>query len=290
MFGFFRSLVQIVAPIFVVSTMLNVGLTQKLSDITGHLKNYSFVLKMLVANFVVAPLFMIAAVYFAPFDPALKAGLLIFSLCAGAPFLIKLTQTAKHDVALGAAVMMLLMVVTVVYTPIVLPLVLSGISVDAWAVAKSLLLQMLLPIAAGMLVVQFLPDAAKKAQPWIGWLGNIALYVLVGATLIGYFPNMIAIVGTGAILVGLMFVAAAFGIGYLAGAGKDHLEDVGGLGTAQRNTAAGMIMAVQNFSSYPDVLVMLTLANALGILMLLFFARALSRDTRLRRKPSETLI
>jgi len=280
MFGFFRSLVQIVAPIFVVSTMLNVGLTQKLSDITGHLKNYSFVLKMLVANFVVAPLFMIAAVYFAPFDPALKAGLLIFSLCAGAPFLIKLTQTAKHDVALGAAVMMLLMVVTVVYTPIVLPLVLSGISVDAWAVARSLLLQMLLPIAAGMLVVQFLPDAAKKAQPWVGWLGNIALYVLVGATLIGYFPNMIAIVGTGAILVGLMFVAAAFGIGYLAGAGKDHLEDVGGLGTAQRNTAAGMIIAVQNFSSYPDVLVMLTLANALGILMLLFIAKALSRDNK----------
>ncbi len=280
MFEFFRSLVQIVAPIFVVSTMLNVGLTQKLSNITGHLKNYPFVLKMLVANFVVAPLLMIAALHFAPFDPALKAGLLIFSLCAGAPFLIKLTQTAKHDVALGAAVMMLMMMVTVVYTPIVLPLVLSGISVDAWAVAKSLLLQLLLPIAAGMLVVQLLPDFAKKAQPWVGWLGNIAMYVLVGATLIGYFPNMIAIVGTGAILVGLAFVAAAFGIGYLAGAGKDHLQDVGGLGTAQRNTAAGMIIAVQNFSSYPDVLMMLTLANTLGIVMLLFIAKALSRDNK----------
>jgi bile acid:Na+ symporter, BASS family len=190
MFEFFRSTVQIVAPIFVVSTMLNVGLTQKLSDITGHLKNYRFVLKMLVANFVVAPLLMIAALYFAPFDPALKAGLLIFSLCAGAPFLIKLTQTAKHDVALGAAVMMLLMLVTVVYTPIVLPRMLSGINVDAWAVAKSLLLQLLVPIAVGMIV------------------------------------------------------------------------------------------AVQNFSGYPDVLVMLTLANTLGILMLLFIARALSRDNK----------
>ena len=104
MFEFFRSLVQIVAPIFVVSTMLNVGLTQKLSDITGQLRSYSFVLRMLVANFVLVPLMMIAALYIAPFDPALKVGLLIFSLCAGAPFLIKLTQTAKHDLALGAAV------------------------------------------------------------------------------------------------------------------------------------------------------------------------------------------
>jgi bile acid:Na+ symporter, BASS family len=279
MFEFFRSAVQIVAPIYVISTMLNVGLTQKLSDITGHLNNYPFVLKMLLANFVLAPLLMIVALYFAPFDPGLKAGLLIFSLCAGAPFLIKLTQTAKHDVALGAAVMMLLMVVTVVYTPIVLPMILSGISVDGWAIARTLVLQMLLPIAAGMLVVQFLTVFAKKIQPWIGRLSNVALYILVAATLIGYFPNMVSIVGTGAILVGLAFVAAAFGIGYLAGAGKEHLEDVGGLGTAQRNTAAGVIIAVQNFSD-PNVLVMLTLANTLGIVMLLFVAKALSRDNK----------
>jgi BASS family bile acid:Na+ symporter len=281
MFEFFRSLVAIIAPIFVIFTMLNVGLTQRLSDITEHLKNYPFVLKMLLANFVLAPLLMIFVLTFTSFDPALKAGLLIFALCAGAPFLIKLTQMAKHDVALGAAVMMLLMVVTVVYTPIVLPLVLSGISVDAWMVAKTLLLQLLLPIAVGMLAVQFLLDFAKKAQPWVGWLGNIAMYVLVAATLIGYSPNMIAIVGTGAILVGLAFVAAAFGIGYLAGAGKDHLEDVGGLGTAQRNTAAGVIIATQNFSDHPNVLVMITLANTLGILMLLLIAKRLSRDHKI---------
>lgn len=281
MVEFFRSAVPIVASIYVISTMLNVGLTQKLSDITGHLNNYPFVLKMLVANFVLAPLLMIVALYFAPFDPALKAGLLIFSLCAGAPFLIKLTQTAKQDVALGAAVMMLLMVVTVVYTPIVLPMILSGISVDGWAIARTLLLQMLLPVAAGMLVVQFLTVFAKKIEPWIGWLSNITLYILLAATLIGYFPNMISIIGNGAILVGLAFVAAAFGIGYLAGAGKDHLEDVGGLGTAQRNTAAGVIIAVQNFSD-PNVLVMLTLANTLGIVMLLFVAKALSRDNKVQ--------
>jgi len=234
---------------------------------------------MLLANFVFAPLVMILLLYLAPFDPALKAGLLIFSLCAGAPFLIKLTQTAKHEMALGAAVMMLLMVVTVVYTPIVLPMVLSGIGVDAWAVAKSLLLQLLVPIAVGMLAAQFLPDFAKRVQPWVGWIGNIALYTLVGSTLIGYFPNMVGILGTGAILVGLVFVAAAFGMGYMMGAGKDHLQDVGGLATAQRNTAAGVIIAVQNFTD-PNVLVMLTLANMLGIVMLLLIAKVLSRDNK----------
>src|SRR5215216_6556522 len=196
MFEFLRSSVQYIAPIFVICTMLNVGLTQKPSAIAAHLKNWPFVIKMLFANFVFAPLLMVIALYYAPFDPALKAGLLIFCLGAGAPFLIKLTQTTEHDVALGAAVMMLLMVVTVVYMPVMLPLVLSGVSVDAIAIARSLLLQMLLPIGAGMLVAQLLPALAKKGQPWVGWIGNVAMYAMVVATLIGYFPNLLNIVGT----------------------------------------------------------------------------------------------
>lgn len=279
MLEFLRSAIQFIAPVFIISTMLNVGLTQKPSDIAQHLKNWPFVFKMLLANFVFAPLLMIVALHFAPFDPALKAGLLIFSLGAGAPLLIKLTQTAEHEVALGAAVMMLLTVVTVPYMPIVLPLVLSGVSVDAIAVAKSLLLQLLLPIGVGMLLAQFLPGMVRKLQPWVGRLGSIALYALIVVTLVGYYPNLLDIIGKGAFLVGLAFVGAAFGLGYLAGWGKDHLEDIGGLGTAQRNTAAGVIIALENFSN-PNVLVMLTLANMLGIVMLLLIAKMLSRDNR----------
>jgi BASS family bile acid:Na+ symporter len=224
---------------------------------------------------------MIGTLYLVPFDPALKAGLMIFCLGAGAPFLIKLTQTAEHDLALGAAVMMVLMIVTVPYVPLILPLVLSGVSVNPLAIARALLLQMLLPIGVGMLAATLLPGLSKKLQPLIGGLGNLAMYAMVVATLIGYFPNLLQIIGTGAFLVGLLFVATSFGLGYLAGFGKDHLEDVGGLGTAQRNTAAGVIIAIQNFSD-PNVFVMLTLANILGIVMLLILARFLSRDNKVR--------
>jgi BASS family bile acid:Na+ symporter len=281
MFQFLRTAVQFIAPVFVICTMLNVGLTQKPAAIAEHLKNWPFVLKMLAANFIFAPLLMIGALYLAPFSPTLKAGLLIFSLGAGAPFLIKLTQTAKHDLALGAAVMMLLMIVTVIYMPLVLPLVLSGVSVNALAIARALLLQMLLPIGVGMLAVLVLPGLSQKLQPLVGGLGNLAMYAMLVATVVGYFPNLLQIIGTGAFLVGLVFVAAAFGLGYLAGFGKDHLEDVGGLGTAQRNTAAGVIIAIQNFSD-PNVFVMLTLANILGIVMLLILARFLSRDNKVK--------
>lgn len=284
MFAFLRGVAQVAIPIFVISTMLNVGLTQKVSSILGYLRDWPFVLKMLLANFVLAPLFMILMLALTSFDPALKEGLLLYGVCAGAPFLIKLTQTARHDLALGAAVMLLLMVGTVLYVPIVLPLITIGISVNGWAIAQSLLLQLLLPIAIGMLAARFLPQVAKPVQPWVGKLGNIALYVVLAATLIGYLPNMIGIVGTGAILIGLVFLVGAFGIGYLLGGVQDHLQDVGGLATAQRNTAAGLIIASQDFTN-PNVLVMLTLANTLGIVLLLVIATVLSRDNPVPTVP-----
>ena len=61
MFGFFKSIIPYTVPVFVIFTMLNVGLTQKLSVIIAHLKKFPFVLRMLIANFIVAPLVMVIA-------------------------------------------------------------------------------------------------------------------------------------------------------------------------------------------------------------------------------------
>ena len=277
MFEFSRGLIGVAVPTFVIATMLNVGLTQKPSAILGYLRDWPFVLRMLAANFVAVPLVMILILRVTDFEPALHAGLLVFCLGAGAPFLIKLTQVAEHHVALGAAVMMLLVVATVAYMPLVLPLFLEGGTVDAGAIAGTLFRQMLLPVVVGMLVAQFAGEIVRAIQPWVARLSNVALYVVLVATFVGYFPSLGGIVRSGAILAALLFILVAFGIGYVAGRGKDHLEDVGALGTAQRNTAAGLIVATQNFDD-PEVLVMLTVANAVGLVVLITLARFVRRD------------
>jgi BASS family bile acid:Na+ symporter len=278
MFELLRTISGYSVPVFVVATMLNVGLTQRLGAILEHLSNRPFMLKMLAANFIGAPLLMVGALKLVPFDPELKVGLLIFSLCAGAPFLIKLTQASKNEVALGAAVMMMLMLATTIYVPVVFPMLLDTLTVGAWDIASALALQMILPTAIGMLMAQFASRFAGTVQPWIGRLSNVALAVVLVTTLTGYAPAIGRIAGEGAILLAALFVLAAVGLGWLAGWGRDILEDVGALGTAQRNTAAGLIIAGQNFPSYPNVLVMIVLANTLGILMLLVIATRMRRD------------
>jgi BASS family bile acid:Na+ symporter len=177
--------------------------------------------------------------------------------------------------------MMLLVIVTIGYMPLVLPRFVPGGTVDAGAIGRTLFRQMLLPIVVGMLLTQIFHRLARAIQPWVAKLSNIALYVVLMATFIGYSPRLGDIVGTGALLAALVFVLAAFGLGYVAGWGKDHLEDIGALGTAQRNTAAGLTVALENFND-PNVLVMLTLANTVGLVALLVLARVLRRDNPAR--------
>lgn len=277
MFEVLRTIARFAVPVFVIATMLNVGLTQKPSEILRYLRKWPYALRMLVANFVVVPLVMILILRITSLPPAQETGLLVLSLGAGAPFLIKLTELAKRHLALGAAVMMLLVLATIVYMPLVLPHVVNGASGDAAVIARTLLQQMLVPIIVGMLVAQFLAGLARAGQPWVALLSTIALYVVLLAIFVGYFPNLGGIITSGALLAVVVFVLVAFGIGYAAGWGKDHLEDVGALGTAQRNTAAGLIVAAQDFAD-PNVLVTVTLASTVGLVLLLILARVLGRD------------
>jgi BASS family bile acid:Na+ symporter len=128
-----------------------------------------------------------------------------------------------------------------------------------------------------MAVTARLPSLSAAVQPWIARLANVALYSTLAATLLGYWPNMMGIAGGGAILAALGLVLGAFGIGYLLGGREDPLHDVGGLGTAQRNTAAALTVAAQNFDDR-DVLVMVTVVSTLGMVVLLFLASRIRRD------------
>ena len=277
MFDFMIRLSQLALPLFIFATMLNVGMTQDPGRIFGYWRNWLFLLKMLAANFIAAPLVMALLLQVWTLPLSYAAALFLFSLSAGAPFLIKLTATSGHDLALGAATMMLLVLATIVVVPLVLPELLPGLSVDSGRMAWTLVRQLLLPMVAGAALAQFLPGLNARLQPWVGKFGNIALYVVLIATIVGYLPLMPPIIRSGALVAGLLFVLAAFALGWLAGYGDDHLEDVGGLATAQRNTAASMLIAAESFSD-PNVFVLITLVNTLGIVLLIIVAKALRRD------------
>lgn len=277
MFDFLIRLSQLALPVFILLTMLNVGLTQEPREIVRYWRDWPFYLKMVIANFVVAPFIMWLLLMIWPLNPDLTAGLAIFSLAAGAPFLIKLTQTSEHDLALGAATMMLLVLGTIITLPLLLPILMPRVSVDATNLTWTLVKQLLLPVIGGALLAYFLPGLVKRIRRWVAMVGNIALYVVLVATIIGYLPETGPIIMSGALVLGVVFVLGATGAGYLAGWGDDVREDIGALATGQRNTAAAMLVATSSFTD-PDVFVLITLVNTAGFVMLIAVAKMLKGD------------
>ena len=160
---------------FVVSSMLAMGLGLTIRQIIEPLRNARLVLLALLANFVLMPLGALALAKLLWLDNPFAVGLLVLGCAAGAPFLPKLAELAKGNLAFSVGTMVLLMVVTVGYLPLVMPLLLPGVTVDPWNIARSLLLLMLLPLAAGLALKARYEDLARRVKPVFDWISNVSL-------------------------------------------------------------------------------------------------------------------
>ncbi|MES0361480.1 MAG: bile acid:sodium symporter [Anaerolineales bacterium] len=262
-----ESLAQLSVLVFVIGSMFSLGLSLTMKQIIDPLRNARLVILALVANFVLVPILAYLIVLIFNLDDSVSTGLILLSTAAGAPFLPKLVEVAKGSTALSVGLMVLLMVVTIIYLPLVLPLLLSGVEVNPWDIAKSLIIMMLIPLAIGLFVRARYEEAAAKMQPTFGMAANIALLTLAVLGLVLNFSSMIALVGSMGILAGVIFILVSLVIGYLLGGSDRGDKNVMGLGTAQRNISAALVVAAQNFSSDVITYVMVIAIIALVVLM-----------------------
>src|SRR5262249_26296780 len=84
---------------FVVSSMLAMGLDLTVGQIIAPLRNVRLVVLSLLANFVLMPLGAVVLAALLRLDQPLGVGLLLLGAAAGAPFLPKLAQIAKSNLA-----------------------------------------------------------------------------------------------------------------------------------------------------------------------------------------------
>ena len=245
---FFEAIAKIAGLLFVVTSMLAMGLNLTMAQILQPLKNLRLVILALLANFVLVPLLAYGILLLIPLEQSLGIGLIVLSTAAGAPFLPKLVVGAKGNVAFGVGLMVLLMVVTIIYMPLVLPLMLPGVSVNPWQIAESLIVLMLIPLAIGLLIKSHSPDTASAYQPLMTKVSSLAMLVLLVVGLGLNLSNIISFIGTGGILALILFIIGSLLIGLLLG-GRDPADrSVMGLGTAQRNVSAAIVVAAANFS------------------------------------------
>ena len=268
--------VSVAMLVFVLSSMVAMGLGLTIQQITGPLRNIRVVVLALVANFVLMPLVAIVLARVLRLDEPLGVGLLLLGAAAGAPFLPKLAQIAKGNLAFAVGLMVMLMVITVAYLPLVLPVLLPGVSVNPAKIARSLVLLMLLPLAGALWVNATFPAVATRVKPLLDRASNLSLILLIVLLTLFNVGSVLAVFGTRGILAGLLFLAAGYGIGWALGGPADDTRPVLGLGTAQRNIAAALVVGSQSFDD-PKVVVMVVVVAIVGLLLLMPLSRRLAR-------------
>src|SRR6478735_3223523 len=144
--GALEKAVPIATLVFVVSSMVAMGLGLKVAQITAPLRNLRLVSLSLLANFVLMPAAAAALAQLLRLDEPFRVGLLLLGVAAGAPFLPKLTQIAAGNLAFAVALMVLLMV---------------------------------LPLAVALAVNAKWPGAAARARPRFARLSRLGLIRVV---------------------------------------------------------------------------------------------------------------
>ncbi len=267
---------DVIVLVFVVSSVLSVGLSLTVSQIVAPLRQVRLVVMSLLVNFVVVPAVAVAITKTMSLSGSAAVGLILLGAAAGAPFLPKIVEVAKSDVPFSVALMVLLMLVSLVYLPLVLPLLLPGVSVNSRKIAESLLVTMILPLSVGLFVKARRESLAARLRPVMSRLSNVSLIVALVLIPAMNFQSLLAIVVTRAIPASVLFIVVSLGVGYACGGPTRETRQVLGFGTAARNIPAALLVGGQNFDD-PNIAIMVIVVALLSLILIAPLASVFAR-------------
>ena len=268
-------LYNLMGLVFVLGTIISMGLSLTIDQITGPLRNTRFVIIALLANFIIPPIVAFLLIRVFALDEPLAVGLLLVSLAAGAPGLPKMAEFAKLDTATATGLMVLLVVVTIIILPIALPLLLTGISVTFWDIASGLIFLILIPLALSLFVRARYAEAAASALPHFTQASNLSLLILMVLMVVLNFNDVVGLLGSGGLLASLILVILCAAVAYLLGSLGGAHKWVQALGAGQRNIAAAMVVATMNFGS--DEVVMVVVYSLITLIVMIPLALELGK-------------
>jgi BASS family bile acid:Na+ symporter len=271
-----QMLTQLPVLAFVVSTMLGVGLMLTARDISASLRDRRWLIRALLANFVVLPAIAFGVSRLFGLDPVLTAALLVLATAPGGPVLIKLATVVKCDPALAVGLVISLLLLSVVTQPLLLPLLLKGVTVSIGAIVRTLVFTVLTPLLLGLAMRAWRPGLAAWLQTPMQRLSSVSIVIAVTLLLALHWRELLELCRGNAFPAALMLVALGAAAGWLIGGPQAGSRRILSLCCGQPNMAAAFVIVSQNFRDPRATLMLLVvlLASLLTVAPLtLFFAR-----------------
>ncbi len=233
---------NITVVVFTVANLMGGGLECDLKEALKWLRSPKLLMPTLFWGWVAGPALAWLIILALPLSKGHAAGLILISLAPIAPFLPLAASKARGDMTFTGAYILLGTVLTVVLMPVMAPLLIKGLTLSTWPLAKPLILLVLIPLLIGIAVRAYQPEVAARIFPWVKKTGGIFLLLCLATTLWIYGKDMLSTVGsfaTAALVVFMVVMAAA---PYLIGFGlKQNQRSVMAIGQSSRNISAGFV-------------------------------------------------
>jgi len=233
---------NITVVVFTVSGLMAGGLECDLRRALKLLASPKLLGPCILWSWVVGPALAWLISQVLPLSPGHAAGLMLCSLAPLAPFLPLAAMRARGDMTFSAAYVLLGTVLTVVLMPLMAPMLIKGLTLNTWALAKPLILLVLIPLLFGVALRFYKPAVAVKIFPWVKKTSGIWLLLCLATTLWIYAKQMLSTVGSFAPGAWVIFMVVMAVLPYLIGFGlKQNQRSVMALGQSSRNISAGFV-------------------------------------------------
>jgi BASS family bile acid:Na+ symporter len=241
-----------------IEMVVAVGLGVPLAELTRVARDRRLVVRALLANYVAVPGVAVGLLLLFHAEPMVAAGFLILASCPGAPFGPPVTAVARGNLAVAAALMVILAGSSAIAAPcllrVLLPLVAEGEAprVDPARIGGTLLLVQLVPLCVGLFVRQWFPILAARLQNPANLVGRALGLVAVGSILAAQFRMLMAIHPAG--FAGMLaLLIASLAAGWFAGGPDRPSRKAVALATSLRNVGVGLVIATGGFAGTPAV-------------------------------------
>ena len=230
--------------VFVVSSLAEAGLGVALPAVLAPLRHARFVVLTLIVGWLVCPAIAYVLIHALPMAAPYATGLTLLALAPAAPFAPALARLARADPAYMAAFMVLTAAATLVLMPVGVPLLIPGSTAAPGAIARPLLLLVLLPWLAGVTIRGLRPGAADRIRPLLAGITRALILGLLVLVLAVHGRSVLEAVGSHAILAMLIFVGCVTLVAYLLAADlADEQRSALTIGMCTRNLGAALAPA-----------------------------------------------
>ncbi len=270
---------NLVVVIFTVSNLAAMGLELNLREALKTLRSVHAIGLILLWGWVAGPALALLIIEIMPLKEAHAAGLLLISLAPTAPFFPMLVRKAGGDMHFAGAFMLLTTLGTVIFLPLLAPVLIKGLTVDSWSLAKPLLMMVLLPMLIGGAIRVFAPNAAQKIFPVAKKIGGISMLIVLVFTLVLYGQDMLGTVGSFAPGAQVLFFIVITTIPYYIHFGLSQPQrSAMALGMCTRNIAAVFAAFFGITNPPPGMFVMVILVIPLAAIVAFAAARLFARS------------